>query len=217
MKDLVQVSDSGTAKLRNNDGETVDSREWGDEKSVVEVKGWVRVLLRERGKIVPGSIRESKNIWTNSGREFLAMLMSLQSPGVKFREDSVAYIGVGIGSQIEDANVTRLLTPTEFVAGTFLAALDVPPTFPLTPTRTTVRYKRTFTESEITLSPGGVNVSEIGLFTNGSPGASPPYNPGTRDVTFANAALQAPIAYKTFEPVRKTDVLQLEIDWEIRF
>lgn len=218
MKDFVKVSDSGVVNLRNSSGAPTVVREWGDEGSVFEVRGWVRTLLRERGKIVPGSIQEGHNIWTNTGREFLAMLMSLQVGATKFRTDSVAYIGVGTGSQVEDANVVRLNTPVEYLAGVYLAALDVPPTFPLSPTRTTVRFQRTFSENEISIGVGSqVNITELGLFTNGSASASPPYNPGSRDVTFAGATTQAPVAYKTFEPVVKTDTLQFEVAWEIRF
>jgi hypothetical protein len=118
---------------------------------------------------------------------------------------------------LEDVNVLSLVNPVAYSPSLFLAALEIAPSFPLTPTRTTVRYKRVFTEDEITLSPGTVNVSEMGLFTNGSPIAVPAYASGTRDATYANRMSQAPAAYKTFEPVPKTNALQLEISWEIRF
>lgn len=220
-KDIVRVADQGFARLVKT-GSSMLSRSWfsqEDERSVVEVKGWVRALCRERGKIVPGTLREGHNIWTNTGREFLALLMSLETgPSTPFRSDRVAYIGVGVGATIEDAGVLRLVSPVAYVAGSFLAPLDVPPTFPLTPSRTTVRYHRLFAENELTLSAGSqINVSELGLFTNGSPDAIPAYSPGTRDTGIANAAAQAPCAYKTFEPIGKTDALQLEVSWEIRF
>jgi hypothetical protein len=221
-KDIVRVADSGFMKLRGYVGKLLDERTWfepSDEKSVVEVKGWVSLCLRERGKIVPGSRREGHNIWTNTGREYLALLMSIETPPTSaFRNDRIAYIGVGTGSTVEDVSVLRLVNPVQYTIGQFLAPLDVPPTFPLTPTRTTVRYHRTFAEDEITLTPSSqVNISEIGLFTNGSPTAPIPYTPGTRDTGIANAGSQAPSAYKTFEPIGKTDSLELEIAWEIRF
>lgn len=216
-KDFVRVADRGFARLRSRAGSVIAGHDFGEEKSVVEVKGWVNVCLRERGKIVPGSRRDGHNIWTNTGREYLALLMSLATSGGTYRSDAVAFIGVGTGAVLEDVNVLRLVTPVAFAPSTFLAQLDIPPTFPLTPTRTTVRYRRTFTEDEITLSPGTVNVSEMGLFTNGSPLAVPAYAFGTRDVTFANSTAQAPVAYKSLEPVPKTNALQLEISWEIRF
>lgn len=215
--DLVRVFDRGVVQLRTRAGEFVSGRSWdGVDASVVHVEGWVKLCMREGGKIVPGSHREGKNIWTNTGREFLALLMSLQSPGTKFREDSVAYIGVGTGSHVEDASVTALGNPVAYTSGLFLASLDVPPTFPLTPTRTTVAYHRVFADNEITLSPGStVDISEIGLFTNGDPAQN--NAPGTRQTDLAHASLQAPVAYKTFEPVGKTSSLELEVTWEIRF
>lgn len=221
-KDLVRVADQGFARLKNRLGKSVVERLWFTEdgdKSVVEVKGWVSVCLRERGKIVPGSLRQGHNIWTNTGREYLALLMSIETaPTTSFRNDRMAYIGVGTGAAVEDVGVLRLVTPAQYAVGQFLAPLDVPPTFPLSPTRTTVRYHRTFAEDEVTLTPGSqVDISEMGLFTNGSPTAVPPYSPGTRDTGIANAGSQAPNAYKSFEPIGKTDSLELEIAWEIRF
>jgi len=217
-KDIVRVADQGFVRLRTKAGELIAGRDFLDDgKSVVEVKGWVNICLRERGKIVPGSRRDGHNIWTNTGREYLALLMSLADSSNTFRKDAMGYIGVGIGATLEDVNVLSLNNPVAFAPSVFLAALDIPPTFPLTPTRTTVRYKRTFTEDEITLAPGTVNISEMGLFTNGSPTNIPAYAFGTRDVTYASRLAQSPVAYKTFEPVPKTNALQLEITWEIRF
>lgn len=218
LKDFVRVADRGIAHLRTRAGAILAGRSWGDDydSSIVEVKGWVKLVMRERGKIVPGSHREGHNIWTNSGREYLALLMSLSAPSTPFRTDSICYIGVGIGSQIEAASVLFLASPIVYATGLFLAPLDVPPTFPLTPTRTTVRYHRTFAENEITISPGSsADISELGLFTNGDPASN--YDPGSRNVSISVASAQSPAAYKTFEPVGKTDALQLDVSWEIRF
>lgn len=214
--DSIKVVDAGLLNLHSKDGDVVSKRSWDDSKSVVEIEGWVKILMRERGKVIPGSHRSGKNIWTNTGREYLAMLMSLQTaPTTPYRNDRVAYIGVGIGAQIEEAGVLALITPIAYISGQFLAALDVPPTFPLTPTRTTAKYHRIFAENEITLTSGSVvNLSEIGLFTNGR---QSDYVVGSRDTTLAGASSQSPVAYKSFEPIGKTDSLQLEISWEIRF
>ncbi len=214
--EAVRVIDAGHLNLHSTGGDVISTRSWDDSKSVIEVEGWVKILMRERGKIVPHSHREGHNIWTNIGREYLAMLMSLQTaPTTSYRNDRVAYIGVGTGSQIEEAGILSLITPIAYISGQFLAALDVPPTFPLTPTRTTVKYHRVFAENEITLSSGStVNISEMGLFTNGR---QSDYVVGSRDTTLANASSQSPVAYKSFEPLGKTDSLQLEISWEIRF
>lgn len=194
--------------------------DFGSEKSVVEVTGWVKTVCRERGKIVPGSHREGHNTWTNTGREYLAMLMSIQmagNPAVPYRDDRIAYIGVGVGSQPEDPGVTNLVQPIAFAPGQFLASIDVAATtFPLLPTRTTVRFSRTFSEDEITVPPiAAVPILELGLFTNGGQNDMVP---GNRDVTIGNAALQSPCAYKNLvEPVEKTSGLEFEVVWEIRF
>jgi hypothetical protein len=216
-KDEVHVRDAGVARLIDTRGGVTElqRREWESfaERPVVEVNGWVKAILRERGKIV--GIREGHNIWTNTGREFIAMLMSLQIGSTKFRADNIAFIGVGIGTQVEDPGILQVLTPSAYIAGQFLAALDVPATFPLTPSRTTVRYHRTFIETELTLTGGSrVDVTELGLYTDGSPASS--FTPGTRDRTLANATQQAPVAYKSFDALGKTDTMQLDLSWDIR-
>lgn len=217
--DLVNVMEDGFVRLRTRAGEIIAGRKLISDldKPLVEVKGWVELCLRERGKIVPGSHREGHNVWTNTGREYLAMHQSLKDVGAVFREDAVAYIGVGTGVlQVEDAGVLRLETPVPYAPALFLAELEIPPTFPLSPTRTTVRYHRVFTEEELTMTPGSkVLVSELGLFTNGDPAED--NVPGTRKTEYAFAGAQAPCAYKVFEPIGKTDALELEVAWEIRF
>jgi hypothetical protein len=174
--------------------------------------------MRERGKLVPGSRRTGHNIWTNTGREYLALLMSLQ-PGLAtptpFRTDSIGFMGVGTGSRLEDVSVLSLANGIEYVYGQFLAEVETPPTFPLAPTRTTVRYTRVFGENEISTGASRVDVTELGLFTNGDPAQN--YVPGTRETRIGFWSVQSPVAYKTFEPVGKTNAFELEVSWEIRF
>jgi hypothetical protein len=212
IKDNVHVSDAGTISVG---GQT--ARSWGDEKSVVEVEGWVKLVLRERGKIVPGSHREGHNIWTNTGREFLAQRISidLANPSGTLRTDAVAYIGVGTGSRLEEPGVDRLNNAVQYDQDLFLADITAVE-FPVYPIRTTVQYKRTFGETEISLV-GTVQLSELGLFTNGDPLSVPPNAFGTRQRGFAESFDAAPVAYKTFEPVGKTTAMQLEVAWQIRF
>lgn len=220
-KELVKVVDSGILRLRSKLGAAVAGREWDGsdmDKPLVEVRGWVKMVMRERGKIVKGSHREGRNIWTNTGREYLALHQSLDPTALTptpYRVDNVAYIGVGTGSQVEGTSVLNLVTPVAYAGGTFLAALD-PPSFPLTPVRTTVEYHRLFAENEITLSLGSqVDVSELGLFTDGDPTTSRASGP--RNTALSVASSQNPLAYKVVEPVKKTDELELEIFWQIRF
>jgi hypothetical protein len=191
------------------------------EKSVVEVEGWVKICLRERGKIVPGSHRESHNTITNTGREYIAMSLAYQAVGTRWRYDEIAYIGVGTGAQTLDVGVTALVAPIAYSGSTFLAPLDLipgtSPSFPLTSgdtvTRTTVEFHRLFAENEITTSSTPVNVSEFGLFTDGNQST---YAAGGRDTTLANALAQSPQFYWSIEPFQKTNALSLDASWEIR-
>lgn len=212
LKELVRVADR--LRIRNSTGATL--RDVGDERSVVEVKGWVNLVLRERGKLV--TRREGSNVWTNTGREYLAQLMSLQVSGTPYRSDAVGYFGAGIGAQLEEPGVVELASPIQYDEGLFLADIQGA-SFPLYPVRTTVAYNRVFAENEISLVPGvTVMLSEFGLYTNGSPSSLPnAYAFNTRDRSYAVSKNAAPVAYKTFEPVGKTPAMQLEVSWEIRF
>lgn len=218
--DIVRVADAGTAYLKNKLGRVLSREGWGDEKSVVEVNGWVRWALRERGKIVKKG--EGHNVFTNTGREWGAMLFSLQLPdGTPYRSDRVAYIGVGTGVQPEDPSVTALVNPIAYSGANFLAYIDVAGTdFPLRPSRTTVRYMRLFTENEITV-PGvtSVLISELGLFTNGNQNTfavNPDPSIG-RDYRLSAASGQSPLAYKGLgTPVEKTNALEFQVEWELR-
>ena len=213
LNDFVRVNDAGRLLLNKK-----VAYFWGDEKSVVEVKGWVSALLRERGKIVPGSRREGHNVWTNTGREFLAMLMTYKPDGVTpFRNDRICYVGAGTGLQTEDANVYGLLAPVSYRAGLFLAPVDhVATDYPLTPTRTTVKYSKVFAEDELTFgTTASVLISELGLFTNGHQNS---FIAGERQREQDFARFQSPAAYKGLvEPVEKTSGLEFQVDWEIRF
>lgn len=211
IRELVRVADR--LRLRNNAGASLDT---GPERSVVEVTGWVDIVLRERGKIV--ATRHAKNVWTNTGREYLSQLMSLQIGGTTYRNDAVAYFGAGTGMQLEEPGVTKLVTPIEYDQGLFLADIQSI-NFPLYPVRTTVAYKRVYAENEISMVPGvTVMVSEFGLYTNGDPSNLPvAYAFNTRNRSYDVSKDAAPVAYKTFEPVGKTPAMQLEVSWEIRF
>lgn len=220
MKEIVKVADRLRALIRDGASDEVINRvitEETDNKEKVQIEGFVSLGCRERGKKVRGSQRGGKNIWTLTGREYLAQLMSYSSygpPEVAYRRDRMRYIGFGTGSQPEVSSVTSLVTPIAFDAGSnFLAQLSLP-TFPLSPSRSTVRYSRSFSETELSVV-GTVVLSEAGLYTDGDPASN--FDPATRDVTLANALLQAPNAYKVFEPLTKTQNFVLEASWEIRF
>jgi hypothetical protein len=196
-------------------------------KELVHIEGFFSAVCRERGKIVPGTHRSGKNIWTLTGREYLARLMSYSAYGVLVadtpaRNDRIRYIGFGIGVTPEVPGVSRLVSPIAYDAssgGLFLAELAIP-TYPFQTTGsygTSVRYTREFSETELSISTT-VTLTEAGLFTDGSPTSSPiPFTPKTRDVTLAEAVNQAPAGYKSFEPLKKTQNFVLQTAWEVRF
>jgi len=216
MKDLVRITD----ELRLN-----SSAEIPREKEVVQIEGFFSCFARERGKLVPLSRREGKNIWTLTGREYLALLMSYSLYGttahtvgaigtqdVPYRDDRIRYLGFGTGSQPEVAGVTKLVTPISYDGTNFLAQTGNP-TFPLTPTKSTVQFSRLYTELELSVA-GSVVLTEAGLYTDGDEST---HAPKSRSILLVNAANQAPVAYKTFEAFRKTSNFSLQVDWQIRF
>jgi hypothetical protein len=223
--DLVRVTD----QLRFGflqDGQPMKTVTCAPEKEDVKIEGFFSMVCRERGKLVYGTRREGKNIWTLSGREFLSQLMSYSfygtsahnsgspNPDLPARDDRIRYFGFGTGTQPEVDSVIALVNPIAVDGGgNFLAQVSLP-SYPLSPSKTTVEYSRTYSELELSFS-GTVNLTEAGLFTDGSPTAN--YAPLTRDVTLANAAAQAPDAYKAFEPLKKTQNFVLDVSWQIRF
>ena len=212
-RDEVRVTDAGVVRAGLN------VRRWGDpqEPSVVEVKGWVDVICRERGKLVKKNCRSGHNVWTNTGREFLTQRISIDLANTTstIRTDAVAFMGVGTGSFPEEPGVLSLQSPVAYETSLFLADITGV-AFPAYPIRTTVEYQRTFAETEITIVPGTVLISEIGLFTNGSPAGVPANGFGTRP-RGVSSFTAAPVAYKSFEPIAKTENMQLEVLWQIRF
>lgn len=225
MKDEVKIIDRLTMQ-HGEETRHLQDPDWVDSliPSKVYIEGFVSMVCRERGKIVPGTRREGKNIVTLAGREFFARVGSYSSysPLTKARSDSIRYIGFGIGTGVEVSSLTRLVSPTAFdtaSGGLFLAELAIP-TYPFQTVGsfgTVVRYTREFSELELSTS-GTIALTEAGLFTDGSPTATPTaFAPGTRNLAIAQAAFQAPVAYRTFEPLSKTQKFVIQTLWELRF
>lgn len=180
------------------------------------IQGRFRVEAREGGKL--RAVREGKNICTLTGREHIAELLGLAawSPRTLWRDDRVAYIGMGIGAQPEVAEVYSLVAPTAYRAGVFLAPLNAPTTFAASGTgtpRTSVQFIREYGFGELSI---GVNVvlTEAGLFTDGDPDADWAFLPAV-STTMAGASARAPMFYKTFEPITKTTGLTMRVVWEV--
>ncbi len=184
-----------------------------DSDSGIEVGGHMSIICRERGKLRRDLCREGHNIWLLTGRAYDAAIKSYQSygPDVPLRNDRIKYIGIGSGTQPEVSTITHLVTPIAWDAGNhFLAQLNIP-YFPTTD-GTIVRYAKLFGLTDISIT-GTVVVQEVGLFTDGNP---PLYVPGTRDTTLVNALAQSPLCYKTFEPLPKTQDVDMSFVYELR-
>jgi len=162
-----------------------------------------RMVARERGKIVPGSIREGHNVATVTGREYYAQIGTYSDYVAKtpVRTDRIFYMGVGDGAQPEVASVDQLASAVEWDIGKYLKPISSAE-FPNDPA-TSVVYLCEFLETDISIGAGGTQeIREAGLFTEISDDA---------------ATDNAPLAYKNFEPLVKTTQFRLEVRWEIRF
>jgi hypothetical protein len=216
-KEVVRVQDRLTLRVRDENGQVLETRESHGNAPCVE--GLFRLRVKnENGETVPGSERTGKNIWTITGREYLVELMSLlllNPTRTPVRDDRILYIGLGQGSTAEVAEVQSLVDPVEYRVGEFLAQCQVPTTFPADAdgtSRTSVQFVREFAGNEVSLG-SSIIVTEAGLFTDGDPDNN--YSvPCPTD--FATAASRPPMAYKSFEPVTKPVGNTLEVVWEIR-
>jgi len=180
------------------------------------IEGRFRLEVRERGKL--RGVREGRNICTLTGREHIAELIALGSlsPRTTIRDDRIAYIGVGTGSQPEVSNISSLVEPTPYKTAEFLAPLVFPASFPATSStaqNTAVQFIREFGKNEVSL---GYNVvlTEAGLFTDGDPDND--WDTSATPTDYSTASGRAPMFYKTFEPITKTTEFTLRIVWEVR-
>lgn len=179
------------------------------------------MCLRERGKIVPGSLREGHNVFTIAGRNWLSKLCAWSTIGVTdspFTQRRVRWIGVGTGSLLEVTtvsalNVSSLATPTDYI---------VPIQSTEFPSATSARFIKEFGTNEITTTGVPVRVTEAGLFADVNPASGAPTEDipvgGGITTTLAPAVgSNPPVAYKAFEGLTKTVDFTLEVRWDFRF
>jgi hypothetical protein len=180
--------------------------------------------MTERGKYVRGSLREGHNVFTVTGRDWLAHLCAWQtvgSPDVPYTQRRVRWCGVGTGTQLETVNVTQLNAPALVTPGIYLGNIETSEF----PALQQVRFFKEFDEGEISLPGEGlpvVAVTEVGLFVDVYPasvaGGVDDAAVGAFDTTLNPAvANNAPVAYKTFDVINKTIDFKLEIRWDFRF
>jgi hypothetical protein len=178
--------------------------------------------LRERGKLVPGSHREGHNVFTTTGRDWLAHLVAWQTigtPDIPFTNRRIRWMGVGSGEQLELESVDGLNDPVLCTPAAYLAAIQVVQF----PALKTTQIFKSFSENEISFPPNTVvPITEAGMFVDVYPasslGGTEDSNVGVFDTTLnPNVSVNSPIAYHTFEVINKTADFSLEIRWELRF
>lgn len=81
-------------------------------RELIDVKVNVRIIARERGKLVRSLCREGHNIWVNYGRQYLAEIISPATVAYDAPINGtrvVRYMGVGVGgdSQVATINDTN--------------------------------------------------------------------------------------------------------------
>ena len=200
----------------------------------LEVKSNIKLLLRERGKIVER--REGHNIWVSIGSEYLAEHISLQSydPDVPYNPYYVKYMGLGIGGSAQKAlGVADSLPISPPYGGTnnqtdsdvTVATLERP-----------VRISGSVTDY-----PGTAGDAWIGLIGSADPDTVPTQSTFRRTFTqseinytqFVSVPLSEIglflssadpenyqnllVAYHTFDTLMKTAAFSLEVIWTIRF
>ena len=186
-------------------------------EATLGIRGDMRIEARERGKLV--TTREGHNVCTLSGREFLlerAVLSAVAPSRVQTRSDCLRYIGMGSGAQPEVSGVTSLVQPIPYVAGEFLAPLNLP-VWTLdsggSGTRTAVQLVREFSAGELSLG-ATVLVSEAGLYSDGDPNND--MEVGDTPTDLATAGGRAPFFYRSFDPITKNTDRTIRIVWTIR-
>ena len=147
-------------------------------------------LKDENGVVVPSSVRQGHNVFTNYGRTWLRDLMiwdTIGAPDVPLETRRIGRIYYGRGAHLETKNVTY---PDIVITAYFMAARNV--SFP-------TASSCAFSHSVPSGSWNGVLFSEMGL--------------GLRAGPYDNRITH----YRTFEPILKVPGFSLETYWELSF
>lgn len=172
----------------------------------------VRAVCKKTGDVLEE--RVGHNVWTNTGREYSALVKTSRADGTPYRTDRIHFVGLGSGTQPETVSVNSLVTPEPYSANIFLKEIShVNTSFPNSGSRLTVRYVTMYTALDFVNGANPVMISECGLFTDGHAST---FASGQRATLMNDAQLQAPIAYHTFSPISKTQDIALELIWELQ-
>lgn len=182
--------------------------------------------LRERGKKVPGGYREGHNVFTTTGKSWLAKLVSwytISGTDVPYTQRRVRWMGVGTGEQAEAQTVPFLETPALVTGTSYLAEIQSVE-FPATGA---VTFVKEFGAYEISYAELPVAVTEMALYADVSPAEPGTANAGEEDTAFDPGTVDTvlsptvgtnpPIAYKLFDPLTKTADFILEVNWTFQF
>lgn len=189
---------------------------------LIEVHHNLRLEVRERGKLV--TQWSGHNVFTNTGRDWLARLSAWQTvgaPDVPFTNRRVRWMGLGTGTQAEVATVTSVVTPAAITTGTYLGEIQRAEF----PTSNSVEFIKSFTESEISQGAAVVPITEAGLFvdvlrastSDGVDDAAVGGGSPTDTTLNPNVLVNAPIAYKTFPVINKTIDFAILVRWTLTF
>lgn len=200
----------------------------------VETKNNIKMVMRERGKII--GRRESHNIWLNTGREYLASLIAYSSfvGPTPERNDRIAYMGVGIGGNQQ----------------TSLSVANSPPLsidYPGTNIQTDINPSVTALERPVRITGGSLPYPGAGGDLWLGQVQAPAVHATATQVTFSrlfgdldisyNPFLVVPlseiglftfaadphvfngicVAYDTYPTISKTNAFSLEVDWTVLF
>lgn len=150
--------------------------------------------------------RVLNGVLTVTGQTWLRDLCAWSSvgdPDVSVTEDRLRWIGVGSGGFPMAPNVLTLDQGVEVTTGNYLTELEDPPTFP---TAQSIRLRREFTTSEVSISTP-VLVSEAGLFVDQNPTLT--LDPTDND--------NPPVLYKSFNGLMKSSDFSLVVEWGLKF
>lgn len=201
----------------------------------VEVKNNLKLIARERGKIV--ARRDGHNIWLDIGREYLAHVIALASygPDVPQRNDRIKYMGFGIGGTRQVAPGVANVPPMSTAYPGPNIQTDLDPTV--------LHLERPVRISgSTTPSPGSAGDVWLGTIQ------APAIHTTPREVTFRRlfsqtelsystflsvplsevglytssavpigTILNSPVAYDTFDTFSKTGAFEIEVEWTVRF
>lgn len=202
--------------------------------TTVEVKQNLRLVMRERGKIV--ARRDGHNIWLDLGREYLASLIAYAafSPLTPERNDRVQYMGLGIGGNRQLAPGTVNVAPLVLSYPGSNAQTDTDPTVvrlerPVRVSGGANAYPGTISDVWLgqvqapAVHSTATSVTFERLFTSTEVSYDPFLSVPVSEVMLFTAAANlnlynnTGIAYDTFDSLAKTTAFELAINWTLKF